>query len=662
MQRFNKIWVKLSIAFVGIIFVIMLLVLYFFTIRQLQFERVALRKNMGRIARQIASIRLAETEGWYVYQDWIDNIIASDIGHDLVYIAIFDEKNSLAAFGINYKWLDLADSGVLSRAEQIQIVKSLSQGQIADESRQDFDHFSVQIQLGREMLGAVDVGFSLIDFNNKFRRQIFINLYLLLLFLLVGILASVFIGLRITRPLNRLSNALVAVSNSNFDQVVAVRSNDEIGSLANSFNFMTTRLREKNIIENFSRELGFTWKFDQIIQLVIEKIATAVSARYGVLFVMQSNETFTRALAVGAYPQSPTLQYSCDIDASCIQRLLFYDAPFSPAQLQETECHHLLLQISNDLQIETFEYFIPLVSKNSLLGFILLAPQTQNCEFDNEEINFLITLGAQAAMAVENAILLQQLTEKERLKQELEIAREVQKRLLPQKDPQIAGLDISGVCLPAEEVGGDYFDYFYIDEHHLGLAIADVSGKGTSAAFYMAELKGMMTSLACTVLSPTKLLSIINRQLGQTLDKRIYTTMLYGVLDLQNRCFNFVRAGHNALIVRRFGTKDNIEMFIPSGIALGLADEATFAMHLEEKMITLNPGDILALYTDGVPDAMNAQLIEFTEERFIDLIRADTDLDTSTRHLQERILAEIEAFKAGNQQHDDITMILARFL
>jgi len=176
----------------------------------------------------------------------------------------------------------------------------------------------------------------------------------------------------------------------------------------------------------------------------------------------------------------------------------------------------------------------------------------------------------------------------------------------------------------------------------------------------MAELKGMMTSLACTVSSPKKLLSIINRQLGQSLDKRIYATMLYGVMDLQTHSFNFVRAGHNALIIKRNGTKDNIEMYIPSGIALGLTEEANFEMHLEEKIITLNAGDTLVLYTDGVPDAMNAQFTEFTEERFIDLIRANND--SSARQLQDRILMEIDAFKAGNQQHDDITMILVRSL
>ncbi len=161
------------------IVVIMAMETYVFTISQINSQRQELRTNIGRVAKQIASIRLAETQGWYVYQDWIDNILNSDFGKDLVYIAVINEKDSLVAFSLNAKWLDLAGGIFLNRAEQADIVMRLSAGQVAKESRRDFDHQVVAIRWGAESLGKVDVGFSLIEFNNAIRRRLFINLALL---------------------------------------------------------------------------------------------------------------------------------------------------------------------------------------------------------------------------------------------------------------------------------------------------------------------------------------------------------------------------------------------------------------------------------------------------------------------------------------------------
>ena len=136
-------------------------------------------------------------------------------------------------------------------------------------------------------------------------------------------------------------------------------------------------------------------------------------------------------------------------------------------------------------------------------------------------------------MAIENALLLNELTEQERLKRELEIARTVQNSLLPQSNPEISGLDIDGLCIPATEIGGDYFDFFPLDNHTLGIAIADVTGKGTSAAFYMAVVKGIMLSLTPIFSSPQQLLSELNRRLYGTMERKIFVTMIYGIFDIK---------------------------------------------------------------------------------------------------------------------------------
>jgi len=659
MRFLNKIWIKISLAIVVIIFIIMSLVSYFFTLRQLKFERSELRENMGRIAKQIASIRLAETKGWFVYQDWIDNIIASDIGRDLVYIAIFDEKKILAAFGINYNWLELGSNNYLTRAEQIKIVESLTQGQVAEESLKDFDHFSVNIQLGRELLGTVDVGFSLIDFNNKSRQQILINLYLLFLFLFIGIVASVIMGLRMTRPIITLSQAMLAVSHGQYNQVLNFSRKDEIGTLGKSFNYMTTRLREKNIIEDFSKQLGFTYEFEKVVKVITEQIITSSKAKFGILFTIYPQENKNRAHSAWGYPKPFFKSITVDLDNASIQYFIEQNEPFYPGLENNENGTRVLSAIQKSLDLNDLEFIVPVVSQDKLLGFLVLANKETGKNYDNDEIAFLATLSQQAGMALENAYLLRELTEKERLKKELEIARNVQKRLLPQTDPQIDGLDISGICIPADEVGGDYFDYFIINENKIGLVIADVAGKGTSAAFYMAEIKGMMTSLAFTELSPKKLLSHINKRLHQSLDKKVFASMIYGLLDIKQRQFKFVRAGHSALLVKRNGSIHDVEMFIPSGIALGLTSNNSFELNLVEEVIILNSGDTLVLYTDGISEAMNKELSEFSEERLINFLKNSKEFKTAT--LKNNILSEVKSFAAGKPQNDDITMILARF-
>ncbi len=655
-QLLNKIWIKITIAIVVLILIIMGLVSYFFTVRQLSVERQEIRNNMGQVAKQIASIRLAETAGWFVYQEWIDNIIASDIGKDLVYIAIFDENNCLAAFGINYNWLDLGDNSYLTREEQIRVVENLANGLVAEESQNDFDHFSVNIRLGRELLGKVDVGFSLVDFNNKFRQRALVNLYLLLLFLLVGIVASVIIGLRITRPINQLSDAMLQVSNGNLENTLAVTSNDETGSLAESYNYMISRLREKNSIEQFTKQLGFTYTLEELGKVITEHIVKSMNASRGTLLIVPSDENVVNACTLYAYPDVNSKNQVIPISPECKALFLEKQAAFDVSQLEHNH---------QQLVTDTFEHFgflknqifLPLVNQNILLGLVLVTKNAQ-MQYSQDVLEFLSTLGKQAALALENANLLKEVTEKERLSRELEIAKAVQQRLLPQQDPKIPGLDISGVCISTAEIGGDYYDYFILDEKRIGLAIADVSGKGASAAFYMSEIKGMMSALAYTVKSPKELLLNVNQRLYETIDRKIFATMIYGIIDLKDNSFKFVRAGHNALLIARKQNNNQVEMHIPPGIGLGLADNKTFEMYLNEESVILNKQDTLLFYTDGITEAMNKSYQEYGEDQLVEFLKNSNNKASDT--LLKNLLHDVNQFSGDMDQFDDITLIVAK--
>ena len=262
---------------------------------------------------------------------------------------------------------------------------------------------------------------------------------------------------------------------------------------------------------------------------------------------------------------------------------------------------------------------------------------------------------------------LQQKAEKERMEQELRIARRIQMSLLPQGPLRLEGLSVTAHCEPAREVGGDYYDYLPLGDKRVGIIIADVAGKGTSAALYMAELKGLMLSLSQLYTSPRELLLAANRIIAQHLDARSFITMTYAVVDMCARTLTYARAGHCPLLYlpgagtldSGFGTR-KVQVQVPDGLVLGLKIDngERFESLLEEVTLRLGVGDVVLLFTDGVTEAMNAEGEPFGEERVAALLGEHGDLPFE--ELRERILREIRAFVGDTGLQDDLTLVLMK--
>ena len=258
--------------------------------------------------------------------------------------------------------------------------------------------------------------------------------------------------------------------------------------------------------------------------------------------------------------------------------------------------------------------------------------------------------------------LLRQAAEKKRLEEELRIAHEIQMSLLPQGPLKMPGLSVTALCVPAREVGGDYYDFLPLDDHRVGVLIADVSGKGTSAALYMAELKGLVLSLSLIYFSPRELLIAANRIIAKHLDARSFITMTYAVIDLGARTMTYARAGHCPLIYAPASPSGPrlARVLAPDGLVLGLKlDEGQmFERILEEETIPLREGDLVLFFTDGITEAMDPGDDCFGEARLGRLIEQYGDLPPDA--LRERVLGEIASFVNGAPQHDDMTMILLK--
>jgi sigma-B regulation protein RsbU (phosphoserine phosphatase) len=297
----------------------------------------------------------------------------------------------------------------------------------------------------------------------------------------------------------------------------------------------------------------------------------------------------------------------------------------------------------------------PLKVHNKLSGY-LLAGRKDNYEFDSDDKKSIGAFADYAAVALENAKLFRESIEKERLEKELDVAREIQYKIIPSKTPECDALKISALFIPAFEVGGDYYDFFKLGENKMGFVIADVSGKGISAAFIMAEVKGIFESLSRLIDSPKELLIRANEILKNSLDSKTFVTAIYGVFDTEKGKLLFSRVGHTPVHVLR---NKNVKRLTPGGIGLGLDYSDKFSQSIKEMEFDLINDDILVFYTDGVTESQDEDNNDFGTDRLDRLLIENSD--KRIEDLSNEIMKEITVFSKNKAQHDDITMVIFKW-
>ncbi len=297
----------------------------------------------------------------------------------------------------------------------------------------------------------------------------------------------------------------------------------------------------------------------------------------------------------------------------------------------------------------------PLKVHGNINGYLFTARNKENA-FDTDAIKAVEAFADYAAVALENAKLFKESIEKERMEKELDVARDVQRRILPREIPSSKELEVSSLFVPAFEVGGDYYDFFKLDEDKLAFVVADVSGKGISASFIMAEVKGIFESLSRIIQSPRDLLIAVNDILKGNLERKSFVTAIYGIINRKTGVVNLVRAGHTPVIVCSQGKASR---FQPSGIGLGLDFSSNFANSLKELEIQLKNNDIFVCYSDGITEAKNIDEQDFGYD-VMEKIICDNDGD-SLDNISKKIMEELSLFSQDHSQHDDITLVLFKW-
>ena len=312
---------------------------------------------------------------------------------------------------------------------------------------------------------------------------------------------------------------------------------------------------------------------------------------------------------------------------------------------------------NNDFRTYIFQALLiaPLKVHGNVIGF-LFAAKRQKYKFDKDEKRALSAFAHYAAVAMENAKLIKASIEKERMENELEVARNIQSRLLPSQNPICEKLKIDSLFVPAFEVGGDYYDFFNLENNKLGFVIADVSGKGVVASYVMAEVKGIFESLSKTITVPRELLIAANDILKKSLSRNSFVTALYGLIDKENGKLIFARAGHMPLLICSEG---KVKDYLPKGIGLGLDSGKYFDSNIENLEIQLNNNDIVVLYTDGVSESRNSLDEEFGFERLKNIL--EINHQNPLKEITRKIFEDVSVFSKEEQQHDDITLVLFKW-
>ncbi|MBN2202484.1 SpoIIE family protein phosphatase [bacterium] len=296
----------------------------------------------------------------------------------------------------------------------------------------------------------------------------------------------------------------------------------------------------------------------------------------------------------------------------------------------------------------------PVAFQSRVIG-VLYALKSDAFGFVEESQGLFQAFAHQAAISLQNAGLVEQSINREKAEEELRLAHEAQMRLLPQSMPSVRGFDLDGVCVTANEIGGDFYDVIAAGRDRIDIVVGDVSGKGAAAAFIMAETKGAIRALAGRHRSPKDILCELNGFFREQGEPGLFLTMVYAILTPSRRRIRIARAGHCPVGLIR---KGGVRWLEPRGLGLGLADDRIFRPGIREQEMTLMPGDRLFFYTDGLVEARNAGDEEFGEDRLSGLLAADPSSDAAA--LVRSVIGRLEKFTRGVARHDDVTVLALR--
>jgi len=404
------------------------------------------------------------------------------------------------------------------------------------------------------------------------------------------------------------------------------------------------KIQELNTLFDISRELNSILDTEKILNLLSYAVMGEMLINRCLIFV-EDNGKMRLAVTKGVRESEMSEAFST---MPFLKELVNIA---EPVLLNEDAKDDSILQ---QLMAVDLRVVVPMRIKNKTKGILAIGDRITKAEFQDYDLEFLFTLGNEAMIYLENARLFEETLEKQRLEEELAIAREIQEKMLPKMCPSFHGFDISAINVSSLQVSGDYFDCIELNRHKVCLAIADVSGKGTGASLLMANLQAVLHALIDSELSLVEVVSKINNLIHRNTNYDKFITFFFGILDVEEKSFTYVNAGHNPPVwMKQDGSMKLLET---GGLILGMMPNVPF----QQENILLDTGDWIVMFTDGITEAVNIDDEEFEEHRLENVVRQNRF--KSAEEMKEEILSAVRAFSEGTPQGDDITLLNLKVL
>ncbi len=402
-----------------------------------------------------------------------------------------------------------------------------------------------------------------------------------------------------------------------------------------------------NVIDTFSNQLFSVFDPEKLRQILEDNILSFIRVKNVFMALRENKSKELEILPERSYPQSFKIEDNDPfLDEICRLSL--------PAHLNEIDKSSGKSKLNTELKRRNVQILFPLKEKDTVHGFIALTEKEGSLPFLKEDTGVLTVLANQFVTALITARFYVEAIEKRRMEEEINLARQIQRDLLPHELPDNDSIQLAAVTEPSLTVGGDFYDYLPLDENRFGLVIADACGKGMPAAMLISQIQAILKSEAGQGNSIQQTMINLNKHIKQYTSSQNFTTLFYGIYDKEAGVLEYANAGHNyPVLLRKNG---ETEPLTTTGAALGILPGGEGLT----QVINLYPGDSVILYSDGVTETMNENMKEYGEQRLQDLLISCRDL--SPEKIIEEILGDLNSFSKTEQLQDDRTLMVLKVL
>lgn len=426
------------------------------------------------------------------------------------------------------------------------------------------------------------------------------------------------------------------------------KSSNQEKSLIDENIKLKSSVEELSILNDIATAITSTQSLDKITNLIVNKCVKYLHSEQGSIQLFDEKDVLNPFHTMIRVRDNEEDQDSLRFDKQLTDSMLMNRKPLLINEFKREE--EISLQGNSVLRIRSL-LSVPMIIKGKMIGILTLFNKMSEEGFTESDQRLLSIIASQSANVIENSRLFEEEMKLLQLQKEIEVAREIQKNLLPKQIPLIDGYDVFAINIPAQEVGGDYYDFIKISDNKIAIALGDVSGKGIPASMLMANLQATLRGQLLFCNCAKDCIKRANNLLYKSTDLSKFVTLFFGILDTNNHTFTYCNAGHNTPV---FLQKDKKIEMDKGGIILSWIEDTNY----DEEEILLEKGSLLVVFSDGVTEAMNAKEEEYGEERLLKVIKDNPSL--SSELLTNKILKDVNSFTSGELQSDDITLLIVK--